>query len=186
MINCYHTCNCFPDLKDWLILFIGSVISVTIPFLLYTLKPKLEIKEPEIDENEKCIKFKLKNISSQYKAINLKIEASIKEPTQGGKWYTYRLEFDRKDFLILSQNKIRTFVSQEITTATLDAIKRKNPNVESQTEKDTFINLLEKIKNNSDMEFRVGVYAQNEYSGFGRAFESSFRWNATKNKFEKI
>jgi multisubunit Na+/H+ antiporter MnhE subunit len=125
MVNLLIT-SCIQNLSEpngWITLIIGSLISAIVPFVLYTLKAKLEILVPELNEKEACLKIKIKN-NTLFKvaATNLKIEATLREPNENidDGYFTYHLELDRENFLMLPYNDIRTFSAFKVSTSALE------------------------------------------------------------------
>ena len=166
--------DCLPNIKDLITLFLGFLLTVfwnaIWSFLLYLLKPELEISSIEEDKSKELLKIKVVN-KGVFNAINLRIEACIVQSS-----YTYHLELDRDDFLILPPKDFRTFQADDITAPT-----KRIMNMDINT-KD---NVLERSKINKNY-IRIRVHATHEYSGFGKAFESKFKWEVTENKFLKI
>lgn len=176
--------QCLSDPNGWLTLFIGSLISITVPFFLYTIKPNLEILDINENNLEKCLKIKIKN-NGYYSAVNLKIEAAIIQKNENSNLnYSYHLSLDRTDFLILPGKDSRKFITDEVTKSTLIATRRYNSNFEN--EKDLFIDLLRVLKENSGEYLRIRIHSNHEYSGFGKAIEQKFEYCNCTNKFIKI
>jgi len=164
---CNQISNCWEP-KDWLILLIGLLFTAIWPFILYILKPKLEIQSVEIkDMQGKCLAVTVVNIGNS-DAVNLHMEICAKKGA-----YTYHLDIDNDDFIILPKktNKTaegeyeRTFKSYDIASFT------------RRYYKDTFDNFIKLIqKDESEFILRIRIHANHSFSGFGRAFEKKFKY----------
>jgi len=155
---------------------IGIVISILFPILwtiiLYLLKPNLKIMNTEISESEPSIRIRVMNNSWCFEAINLNMEVCI--VTKKIKKYTYHLEIDKHDFLILQKKEKRIFQSFDLAQS---AKRYYNGN---------FGAFIEEIIKNPENIIRVRVYAANEYSGFGKAKGKEFRYNVNTKLFEIV
>ncbi|MEI8204894.1 MAG: hypothetical protein WCH34_17875 [Bacteroidota bacterium] len=183
MIDCTQ---CLTNPNGWITLIIGSFISALIPFLMYTMKPKLKIHPPAFAEDMNSLKFKIENTRAFSYAINLKIEVALIEKREEDKFTTYHFELDREEFLILPSKDKRCFQTNEITKSTLEVLKRKNPDFANKNCKDAYNILVCKMKENSDIYIRIRIYAQHEYSGFGKAFEGRFNKNQINEQLKNI
>ena len=162
-----------PDVKDWLLLLISFVLSVIWSLILffYLLKPKLSI---QIDEDGyEPIKIKIFN-KGKSSLLNIKIEACFvnSKNEKSNKITTIHLAIDKEDFLSISSKEDRTFKTNKIA--------------ESVTKyKDYYDNdFVNNVILNNVYFLRVRVYAQHEFSGFGRGFEAKFKYNGSR--FELI
>jgi hypothetical protein len=153
--------------KDVFLLFAGAILSIlgTIRLIRH-YKPKIRIEIPQI--NSGIIKIEVTNLSKCFMATNLRIEAAA---VNGN--FTYHLDFDRIDFLMLAKNKTylncetpysRTYHAHDVNEYT----KAIAPNCSNISD---FIKLLEK----QDYNLRIRVHAFHEFAGFGKAFESKFK-----------
>lgn len=176
MCNNFFDSTCFD--------LFSIIISIILPFLLYTIKPRLKIQSIE-EVYTDSLTIKVKNIGC-CKAYNLKVEAAIVDPCNNSKKYTYHLNLDRFDFLILYRNEDRNFITEEITKTTLIAINRNNKNDSDKDEKEMFKDLLSEIKSNSCWYLRVRVHSNHGISGFGKAVEQKFNYCKNTKKFIKV
>jgi hypothetical protein len=144
------------------------IVTVLWTLILYWLRPKLTIDDLTIDNNH--LKVKVSNVRNCSDAINVNVEICVEEDND----YTYHLEIDKSDFLIIPRNDNRVFQAIDL----IDTTKKEYWDGKNF---DTFIE--EKIKNSSNT-VRVRAYATHSFSGFGRAFEQKFQYNA--GKFDKV
>jgi hypothetical protein len=161
--------------KDFLILIFGFLLSGLWPVILYLLKPNLKIMfvEKKIEEDKSVLKIKVNNNGCS-NAVNLKFEVCVVDYN-----YTYHLESDRDEFLILPfcKNKKlndsdRDFKIRDLSTSA------KHYHVEYES----LINAL--TQSDSNLSLRVRVHACHGYSGFGKVFQQSFKY--LDGKFIKI
>jgi len=125
-------------------------------FILYVLKPKLEIEINKGIEKQ-SIYINVINKRNCSDAINLNMEACTVRNIDK----TSHLKINKEDFLILPHKDNRIFKAECL------------PYIE------------EKLKE-ADTIFRVRVHATHSYSGFGRAKEQRFRYNEKTNKFFSV
>lgn len=159
----------FLESKDYLILFIGFLLSGFWPFILYILKPNIKITSADLDKTstkkESVLKIKVKNKGCS-DAVNLKFEVCI--VTELGS--TYHLSSDRDEFLILPASKNNDVASRDFKIRGLsDSASHYGTDYES-----LISNLT---KNGSPLSLRVRVHACHSYSGFGKAFEQNFKYS---------
>lgn len=164
-------CNITECITVWDIFsfIFGIILSAVMTIVLIKLfRPNILILEPEFEQIDKKIilKIPVKNESRFSAVSNLRIEAAAVLNDK-----TYHIDFDRKDFLILSRNKkcgketpfVRTFHGIDVnyyTKSIADECKNMND----------FLNLLEQ----NDACLRVRVHANHEFTGFGKVFETRF------------
>ena len=148
------------ELKDIVILILGFITSVIWTYILYKLRPNLDISSVETDE--KILKITITN-NGCFAATNLQIEScTIK--VKNDKDVTHHFTFKKEDFLVLPKkrnNSDQSYFRVFCTTDYKSELKGLNPVI-----------------------LRVRVHATHEYSGFGKAFEQNFNWNG--NQFIKI
>ena len=138
--------------------------------ILYTLKPNLIIESVKKEGDE--LKINVVN-KGCFDAINLKIEACIVQSDN----YTYHLKIDKDDFIILPSYKKRNF-TENLRTFKIDDI------LPSALKHSNYQEIIKKLTEDGENHLlRVRLHANHEYSGFGKAFESKFKW---ENKFTKI
>jgi len=138
-------------------------------WILYLLRPNLLIES--VQEKDDKLKINIIN-SGRSNAVNLKIEACV---IKNG--FTYHLKLDVNDFIILPPKK-KTESDAHYRIFKIDDIS------DSATEYTNFTEIMQKLtEEGSDYILRVRLHANHEYSGFGKAFESKFKW---ENKFIKI
>ena len=152
--------------NEWIILYIGLFFTAIWPIVLYFLKPRLEIQSVEIiDMNGECLAINIVNRGSRA-AVNLQIEVCVLEDNN----YTYHLEIDKDDFIILPAWK---------PTGSSHERKFKSYDIASFTKRyfnGTFSALLQTIRENPEILIRIRVHANHSYSGFGKAFEKKFKY----------
>jgi hypothetical protein len=150
-------------MKDWIIVglsFIGSIIwSCIWSLILYSLRPKLVVQKVEIT-GDNHIKIDVKNRSKCYDAVNINVEACIVTSSN----QTYHLDIDRADFIILPKKDNRVFQSYNLAQSAKEYYKG---------DFSSFVKTKIKDKNTI---FRVRVYANHSFSGFGKAFENKFQY----------
>lgn len=154
------------EIKDWFILSFGVFFTLIWPFVLYFLKPGLKIEALEIrDFFGECLSVTIKNIRNS-KAVNLHVEMCALDGNE-----TYHFQLDRSEFIILPKPRRnstaheRGFKSYELTEFTQRYFNG------------TFHEFMELIQNQPGIKVRVRVHANHSYSGFGKAFEQSFRYH---------
>ena len=147
--------------KDIWLLVLGGLVSLAISiawtfFLFFSdyFKPNLKIELGDVEKS--MIKVKVTN--KGYKsAINLRVECcffNIEEK------FSYHLELDKVDFLLLLKGDDRVFKMEDIT----ENAKKYNK---------TFDELITEFETKK-CSIRVRVHAYHENSGFGKAFEQRF------------
>jgi hypothetical protein len=173
---CYKLFECVT-LWDTIVFMLGIILSAFASILVIRFfRPKIKIEIPEIDSG--IIKFPVKNLSKKYFASNLKIEAAAVLNRK-----TYHLKFDMNDFLMLPSYDIkntdepyeRKFHATDVNEYTKEiSAECKNIN--------QFLDIL-KIKKSY---LRVRIHANHEFTGFGKAFESKFKYKKGKQIFKPL
>ena len=171
--------TCLPSCNEWIILFLGTIFWT---FILYLIKPKLEISTIEFYRGELYpLKVKIKN-NGLFTALNLKIELCAIDSKKN----TYHFKFDYEDFLMLWSKESRNFKTNELQKPAFFLYRNTfHPNDNIQYNQQNINEIFSDFINQNYI-FRARVYAQHEYSGFGKAIESEFIWNKNTNKFDKI
>jgi formaldehyde-activating enzyme involved in methanogenesis len=166
---------------NWLSL-LSIVIAVAVPFILYLLKPNLEIKELTLDtlNNEPCIKVKVINQQCCFDAINVNIEMCVIEARN-----TYHFEIDKSDFLIIphNENKEKDNEEKDDNYRNFKAINLYKTTREAYWKNKDFSSFIEEKVKIQNAIVRVRVYATHEYSGFGRAFKQKFIYDVKTDLF---
>ena len=137
---------------NWLTL-LSIAISVSVPFALYTLKPKLKIEIDKGIENQ-SINIRVINKRCSSGAMNLNMEVCTVRSIDK----TKHLKIEKEDFLILPSKDNRVFNAECL------------PKIE------------EKLKQTGTI-LRVRVYATHSLTGFGKAFEQKFMYDTKSNRF---
>jgi hypothetical protein len=109
-------------------------------------------------------------------AVNLKIEACAISDS-----YTHHLKIDKNDFIILPYEK-----GKQVKDTSHERIF-KIDNIEESAKKYemTYKSLLSDLKSEkNNYQIRIRIHASHEFSGFGKAFESIFKFE--NKKFIKI
>jgi hypothetical protein len=158
--------TCIIDCKDWILIFIGFIITVIWTFfwafVIYFLKPNVDIESIEFKAGDLRINVINKG---KFNATNLNIEAC------GLLNGTFHFKLDKEEFIILppknrkdsnDDSHIRTFKSRNLTEEALQYSM-------------TFMELINQFRNNQHCILRIRIHAYHEISGFGRAFEFKFR-----------
>ncbi|MFZ4400497.1 MAG: hypothetical protein ACOYO1_10720 [Bacteroidales bacterium] len=146
-------------------------------YVIKLFKPKICISNPEIffinpcEKNEnkeqkviKAIRVPIKNLSKKYAAINLRTEVCV----VNGK-FTYHFDLDRQDFIMISINGSpnesdeRAYIGYKVAEFTyIRTCYDMGKMIDELTEKDAFL--------------RVRVHASHEFTGFGKVFEATFKY----------
>jgi hypothetical protein len=162
---CYLTFLCL-DAKDWVIVGLSLLATVIWHCISHTLRPKLAIQDIVIEDSH--IKIDVKNKSNCFNAVNVSIEACVVE-----NGYTYHVDIDRTDFLMLPKNDNRWFQAHQLAQSAEKYYKK---------EFDSFIK--EKIRNKSTV-FRVRIYANHSFSGLGKVIEKKYQYDEKSKGFKK-
>ena len=159
--------------NNWLSL-LSIVVSFIVPFLLYTLKPKLKIEKLELGVLND-IKVKVINQRCCSHAINVNIEMCLINKAKE----TYHLEIDKGAFLIIPRKKNK---EKEDNWRYFKAVDLCKTTKERYWEKDfaSFIREMVKVQGAT---IRIRVYATHSLTGFGRARSKRFQYNEKENKF---
>jgi hypothetical protein len=156
---------------------IGAVLSVWFTILfISSYRPKVEIGLPYFDA--KTLKFKIINTCDTNFVSNINIEVAVLINN-----FTYHLKTDRDTFLMLAPKK-----NLEINKTDYERVFR-IVDVEDFTKSialncqnlDDVTQLLE----NEKAYLRIRVYAQHEFTGFGKVFESHFQLSKENNEFQR-
>ena len=168
-INCEFNC--------WDLIFFVLSILASIGATLYIIKgfkPEICIGNPEIflmnpcgkneNKEQKAIRVHLKNLCGKYAAINLRTEVCV----VNGK-YTYHFDLDRQDFIMISkkgspnESDERAYIAYKVAEFTyIRTCYDMERILQELTEKDAFL--------------RVRVHASHEFTGFGKVFEATFKY----------
>lgn len=173
--------NCFMECKDWIILLIGFGLSISWALFIYSLRPKLIIRNPKISSiDQRSIDIPVENIKVISMATKIDIEVAVIVFNENGD-FTYHFKTDLLDFAFIpSKNirennatNIRKFKAYDCNDYLRDVL---NLNY------DHLMGLLI-IPNNR---LRVRIHATHSFSGLGRTFESYFKLSDTEHGiFEK-
>jgi hypothetical protein len=155
------------DAKDWVVVGLSFLATVIWSRILYTFKPKLTIQNIDIIENNH-IKIDIKNKSNRFDAVNIRVEACVVE-----NGYTYHVDIDRTDFLMLPKKDNRCFQSYSLSQS-----------AKKYYEKSFDFFMKEKIRNKNTI-FRVRVYANHSFSGFGKVIEEKYQYDEELKKIVK-
>jgi hypothetical protein len=123
----------------------------------------------QVDKDKKLLKLPVKNKSKHYAAVNLRIEAAVVLND-----YTYHLDLDRQEFIILSKNdgnKVETPYKRVYQAYDVASITKK-----IFPELKTIEDLVD-ILNKKGAYLRIRIHASHEFTGFGKAFEATFNFN---------
>ncbi len=153
-----------PDLPNWVNPIWGLLLSISWALYLRSLKPHLEINNPEFDSKLKIIEIPIKNKSKFYVATKISIEVAVIE---GDK--TYHLETDFKDFAFLPP-----LIKNDTTISNIRKFKAYKISNFLETKYDmNFENVIEILKN-KDVRLRVRLHSTHSFSGLGKTFEKTF------------
>ncbi|GHT15550.1 hypothetical protein AGMMS4956_15750 [Bacteroidia bacterium] len=171
---CEYTFLCL-DATNWVAVGLSFGATILWSLFLYRFRPRLEIKSFCIgkdDKNRQRAEIKMLNRSCRWDAINIKIEACLVE-TIGVKTYTYHLELDRNNFLVIPKRdkEGRTFVSYGLTQSA------------QMFYSNSFDNFVANIIQNEKYHIRVRVHANHPLTGFGKILEKRFAYNETTKCF---
>lgn len=170
---CYKLLECFTAM-DLIFLFIGAVLSaLSTLYIITRYKPKIIIETIESDLK----KFLIKNDHKTSYAANLKIEVAVVL----GK-YTYHFVLDRTEFIMLSPLNNSENKPYERVFQLLDIEENTKKIAHDCQSLEDALKLLE----NKGSYLRVRVYAQHEFSGFGKVFESRFIYDENSKYYKKI
>jgi hypothetical protein len=136
----------------------SAICTASWTYILYLLRPNLAIEEVRLKNHK--LNIKVVN-NGNFDAVNIKVEVCTVKAGEAEN-ITKHFYLDKEDFLILPQKKSPD--ASRIFKADLDnKIGEK---------------IKEKIKE-AGTNVRVRVYATHSYSGFGKAFEAIFYYDAT-------
>ena len=153
-----------PEGKDIVSLYWGAVLSIIVTLLtIFFFRPKICIKNPIISDSQKSIKFPIRNIDCLFSVTNLRVEAAVVKDN-----YTYHFKFEREDFIMLNTSPYeRNYLTSNVSDELIANYPDENYDVKK------LIDLL----NQSNAYLRVRVHCYHEFTGFGKAFETNFRYN---------
>lgn len=164
---CYKLLECI-SVWEIVSLFLSIVLSAFAAIIIIRFfRPKIRIGIPEWDEN--TIKITVRNEDIRFAVSNLRIEAAAVLNN-----FTYHLDFDRADFIMLSEYKTyennetpfeRTFHARNVNHYTMEI----SPNCQNMHD---FRNLL----NTPNTYLRIRVHCFHEFTGFGKAFQAKFKF----------
>jgi hypothetical protein len=162
-----------PEGKDIVSLYWGAVLSIIVTLLtIFFFRPKICIKNPIISDSQKSIKFPIRNIDCLFSVTNLRVEAAVVKDN-----YTYHFKFEREDFIMLNKftkcniDNTSPYERNYLTSNVSDELIANYPDENYDVKK--LIDLL----NQSNAYLRVRVHCYHEFTGFGKAFETNFRYN---------
>lgn len=142
--------------------FLASIlVTIILTYIVYRLKPSLQILNACWDADNKQIKIKIRNLSKSFDAVNLRIEVAVVEPQNR---YTYHLNVDHTDFLILPRNK--TSLDNEKVfkvTGISDGARIHLDNNET----------LQTLMTNRQL--RIRIHSYHSFSGLGKVEEVTFK-----------
>ena len=140
----------------WVISILFTVLTY---YIIYSLKPKLEIES--ICILDKAIKVKVVN-KGRFDAVNLRIEICAFNSVNN---ITSHFAVDHTNFLILPSGKKGQGNTKYFKTNRTSRIYLTRNN-----KKDKYFSLLEKVQSGK-LNVRVRLHAYHSFSGLGRAFE---------------
>ena len=168
--------ECFTNIIDFFIKNIDSItisvfssLLVTVVWIFY-FRPCLEIESVKNGINDfgnPYIRVNVINRQCFFDAVNLNMEICIIENEK----YTYHLDIDKKDFLILPRKKNRVFQSYDLAESAKQYFKK---------DFNSFIKEIVKLENNK---IRVRIHANHSFTGFGKGFERIFKYDAKTEEF---
>jgi hypothetical protein len=166
MINCIGI-PCLPNCSEWIIFFLGILVTICWALIIYSFRPKLKIGLPKFsDIDNRSIVIPITNQKKYRKATRLKIEVAVVKASN-----TYHLITDNDDFAFLNSNDNRSFKAYDLNSYLISVLGLNYENV--------FAYL-----NEQNTELRIRIHATDSFSGLGKTFEEKFEAidNDYKNK----
>jgi hypothetical protein len=162
-----YFCNSF-ECSDWVMLLLGFLLTIVWGFFIFSLKPNLYIKEPEISNNHKLhLKIPIENKSRFSTANKISIEAAVVT----GENDTYHFDVDFKDFVFIPNKKkgdpVKIFNSYYPNSLTANIFTI------------SIIQLIEFSKS-PDAELRIRIHSHHEWTGLGSSKEQLFKFKNEK------
>jgi len=153
-------------------LTIGFILTILWAVFIFSLKPKLIIKEPTIERGLiDFLKIPISNISRYCRANNITIEAAVIVNVPQNQVYSYHFEMDFKDSVFIETKDTRSF----------KAIK---PNgLTAELYHVNMASLIEMAQNPANY-LRVRIHACHSWTGLGKSQEERFCFR--NGKFIKI
>lgn len=149
-------------------ILISIAVSITVSLLgyivIYSLKPKLVIAESN-DFLDNKIRLPIFN-KGRHSAVNLRIEVCALDRELSNTTYTYHLNTDHQDFLILPPADGKTFIVNGISDTALG-------------HGETYESILNKLQAGI-YELRVRIHSYHDFSGLGKAEVASFTFKDGK------
>lgn len=148
-------------------LLLGFLLTIVWGFLIFSLKPRLYIKEPEISIHPQLhLKIPVENKSNLFTANKISIEAAVIIGNN-----TYHFDIDFKDFVFIPNEKkgdpVKVFNSYYSNSLTADIF-----NID-------IIQLIEFAKS-PNAELRVRIHSYHEWTGLGKSKEQLFQFENAK------
>lgn len=145
-------------------LLLGFLLTIVWGFFVFSLKPNLYIKEPEISDNRQLhLKIPIENKSRFFTANKISIEAAVVIDKND----TYHFEIDFKDYVFIpNENKgdpIKVFNSYYPNSLTAGIFTI------------DIIQLIEFAKS-PNAELRVRIHSYHEWTGLGSSKEQLFKY----------
>lgn len=176
LTNCEMTQLSFSVFLTFVSIFASILLTLLTYFIIYSLKPNLKIICACAIKNDDKIKITVENVG-RFNAVNVRAEACAYDETPK---YTYHLEIDHNEFLIIPGNKrgkdnIKKFKIVNIAESAYDYIEvdyiDNEPRAATKFRK--YLKLLELIENGT-YKLRFRVHSYHEFSGLGKAEEKQF------------
>jgi len=148
----------------------GLTVTILAYALLFSIRPKLEIKNFVNLVDKKYISFAIIN-KGRSKAINIKIEVCAVYNFDENRFQTYHFKIDNFDFIMI------------------DKIKRENDNAKRFNIRElsesalqfnhTYEEILHDLTHQKST-LRIRFHAVHEISWLGKGFEENFKWDGEK------
>ncbi len=153
--------NCSINCSDWIIFGLGVIVSIGWALFIYTLRPNLRIRIPEISRvnDRSIINIPIENLRRYSKASRILIEICALEGD-----ITYHLIADSNDFAFIPKKN-----SDGENIRIFKAYKNNDFLTELYSEI-TFEDICENLLN-QESKLRVRVHATHSFSGLGKTFE---------------
>jgi hypothetical protein len=155
-------------------IYSGLTVTIITYALIFSIRPKLEIKNFVNLVDDKYISFVIIN-KGWCKAINIKIEACAIYKTDENSFQTYHFEIDHFDFIMIDAVKgdsdnAKRFNIRELGESAIRFNK-------------TYDQILNDLLQQKST-LRIRYHALHELSWLGKGFEENFKWDG--DKFVKI
>ena len=147
----------------------GLVVAIITYVLLFSTRPKLEIKN-NLEIFDKDISFSIIN-KGQSKALNIKLEACAVYKLYENQFQTFHFKIDHFDFIMIDAPKGKNDNSKRFKIKGLsESALQYNTSYEEILE-----NLIEQ-----KAILRIRFHAVHEISWLGKGFEENFKWDGEK------